>query len=214
MWTLANMRHAKSQKQSGFTILELMIATMVFSVILLVVSAGILSFTKQYIKGITSSNTQAVARAVMSDIVQNIQFSGGIIRADTSLTPKQQCVGNVVYYYKIGQQVAPNQHALVKDTGACAPTGIGSFVSLGPSQHEMLGQGMRLAEFTVDSNADAGAKVTLTVVSGADDVLIDNSGKTASDVGFVWSDVHCKSGAGSQFCDVSRLTTFVQARVL
>lgn len=214
MRILASHRKHQPPEQVGFTILELMIATMVFSVILLVVAAGILSFTKQYIKGITKSNTQAVARSVMADVVQNIQFSGGTV-ATNNLTPIQTCIGNVVYYYEYGQQVTATQHGLVKDgSGGCAAAGMASFSSLSSSQYEMLGKGMRLAEFSVDTSSDQGAAVTVNVVSGDDDVLIDNSGKTAADAGFDWTDnVHCKSGAGSQFCAVSRLTTFVQARI-
>jgi prepilin-type N-terminal cleavage/methylation domain-containing protein len=214
MWTSAKTHDPKRQKQAGFTILELMIATMVFSVILLVVSAGILSFTKQYVKGITTSNTQAVARAVMADVVQNIQFSGSSPQPpNTTVSPTQQCIGNVVYYYELGQQVTPTQHSLVKDIGSCAVGGIGNFVSLSPTQHEMLAPGMRIAEFSVVPVGENGANVTITVTSGDEDLFIDSSGRTSTDPAFDWSSVHCRTGSGSQFCGISHLATFVQARI-
>jgi prepilin-type N-terminal cleavage/methylation domain-containing protein len=209
--------------QSGFTILELMIATMVFSVILLVVAAGILSFTKQYIKGITSSNTQTVARAVMADVVQNIQFSSGTVRHNALLNPEQYCVGNVAYYVVKGQKVTVTQHGLVQEVGSCSATGItlGPLGTLSSTQHEMLSQNMRIAEFSIDqpNSSSTSATVTVTVVSGDYDMFTDKNGTVltseaaAPSASFDWGSVHCRSGAGSQFCGVSRLTTFVQGRI-
>lgn len=198
--------------QGGFTILELMIATVAFSIILLVVAAGIMSFTNQYIKGITSSNTQTVARAIMSDVVQGVQFSNGQINTDISLSPVQTCIGNEAYYYIFGQQVTSGQHGLVKDTGSCNAAGI-NFASLTATQHEMLNRNMRIAEFSVDQVGSNSANITVTVVSGGDDLFTDKNGTSLPNATFDWTSVHCKSGASTQFCGVSRLTTFVQGRV-
>jgi prepilin-type N-terminal cleavage/methylation domain-containing protein len=63
---------------SGFTILELMIASAVFAVVLLVVAIGAISLTNSYYKGITSSDVQSVARAIMSEVSQSIQFSANL----------------------------------------------------------------------------------------------------------------------------------------
>ena len=58
-------RHDRTQSsQSGFTIVELMIATLVFAMVLLVITVGVMSFTRAYYRGINQSNTQRVARAV------------------------------------------------------------------------------------------------------------------------------------------------------
>lgn len=215
MQTSASVSNRRRTEQQGFTILELMIATMVFSVILLVVAAGILSFTKQYVKGITTSKTQTVARAVMADVVQNIQFSGGQIGAPNTISGlSQQCIGNIAYYYQIGQQVDPTHHGLIKDIGSCNPDGLHAGPLDPATQHEMLGRGMRLAEFSIQPAATTGATVTISVVSGDNDLFIDGSGKNGTDAGFSWSnDVRCRAGAGSQFCGISRLTTFVQTRI-
>lgn len=219
MRTSTSLPIQERQKQFGFTILELMVATMVFSIILLVVAAGILSFTNQYIKGITSSNTQAVARAVMSDVVQTVQFSSGQLSpANVTLTPTQTCVGSVAYYYTKGQKVTNGQHGLVKDVGFCDPAGA-NFSSLTATQHEMLNQNMRVAEFSIDQLSSNTVKVTVSVVSGDYDMLTDKNGALLTSevmppsAPFDWTTVHCKPGAGSQFCGVSRLTTFVQGRI-
>jgi len=66
-------------KQQGFTIIELMISTVIFSVVLLMCMAGILQITRLYYRGVTQSNTQEVARAITNDISEAIQFSGSNI---------------------------------------------------------------------------------------------------------------------------------------
>ncbi len=221
MRILAKMRAAESRSQSGFTILELMIATSVFSIILLVVAAGIISFTKQYVKGITTSNTQAVARSVMADVVQNVQFSGGSISGDTTVNPAQVCIGNTAYYYVRGQQVTGTQHGLVKDNSPCSSDGIDLSHLTPATQHELLNQHMRLAEFSFSQpdSSSTNAQITISVVSGEYDMLTDKNGNSlhsesgAPSDSFDWPSVRCKAGAGSQFCAVSRLTTFVQGRI-
>ncbi len=63
------------KNQNGFTIIELLIATVVFSVILLVVTAAIIQVGRMYYKGYISSRTQQASRAVIDDISRSIQFS-------------------------------------------------------------------------------------------------------------------------------------------
>jgi len=52
--------------QSGFTLVELMIATMVFSVILLVITYGVVRFTNSYYKGLNSSTTNSAGTRASS----------------------------------------------------------------------------------------------------------------------------------------------------
>src|SRR4051812_3835737 len=61
----------------GFTMVELMIAISVFSLVLVLITTGILRFTRQYYKGVISSKTQDAARAVVDDVTRAIQFNGG-----------------------------------------------------------------------------------------------------------------------------------------
>lgn len=60
--------------EKGFTLLELMIATTIFSVILLLLTFGLLNIGKNYFKGKNSARTQEVARRVMDDISQAIRY--------------------------------------------------------------------------------------------------------------------------------------------
>lgn len=105
----------KKPNQAGFTILELVIATSVFGVMLLLATTGMLEIGRAYYKGITTSKTQAIARDIENDISNSIQNGGG---ADTSQeTPsaqykvksgfdlKAECVGDTRYSYAIDAKV-------------------------------------------------------------------------------------------------------------
>lgn len=63
--------------ESGFTLTELMIATTIFSTILLLITLGLLSIGKNYYKGRNTARTQDVARRVIDEITQAIQYGEG-----------------------------------------------------------------------------------------------------------------------------------------
>ena len=60
--------------EKGFTLLELMIATTIFSTILLLLTFGLLNIGKGYYKGKNTVRTQEVARRVMDEITQAIRY--------------------------------------------------------------------------------------------------------------------------------------------
>lgn len=83
--------------QEGFTVVELMIATLVFSVILTVITMGVLSFRNRYYKAVNASTTQNTTRTVIdTDKVRLIQFgSAQVVPTDPSKTYfrcRWQCV--------------------------------------------------------------------------------------------------------------------------
>lgn len=57
---------------AGFTIVELMIATVVFSVILILITTGIIQIGKAYYKGIIGSRTQETARKITDEVGRSI----------------------------------------------------------------------------------------------------------------------------------------------
>jgi len=97
--------------QKGFTILELIIATTVFSAILLVASAALIQIGRLYYKGVINSKTQGVARSAIDNITRSIQFSNGSISSATFPTKtyiKAYCFGNTRFTYVLGAQVNSN----------------------------------------------------------------------------------------------------------
>lgn len=117
---MKNTRINHKHIQSGFTIVELMIATVIFSLTLLLITLGLLRVTRTYYKGVTSDRTQQTTRAIMDEISQAIQFSGGTIVAtpgpdnnpdndpDAPLqndTPYNFCINGVRYSFVLNRKL-------------------------------------------------------------------------------------------------------------
>jgi prepilin-type N-terminal cleavage/methylation domain-containing protein len=196
----------KRLNDRGFTIIELLIATVVFSVVLLVVTTGIVQFGRVYYKGVIQARTQERARAIVEDIAQNIQFSGaGVVSG-----PNTYCVGNRVYTYALAQQMDANHHVLVgqsgKGCGAYTPMNqipLPAFSST-DNATELAGQSMMLLKLTVTPvNADlATVSVRLAYVASPTDLT--NTGPTGTCQGL---------RVGGQYCAVAELTTTVDRRL-
>src|SRR5690349_14114335 len=84
-------QHTEHRGQKGFTIVELMVATLVFSVVLLVVTVGIMQFTRSYYRGAIQAKTQDTARTVIDNITQSLQF--GLAEPDIGVNPDDQTIG-------------------------------------------------------------------------------------------------------------------------
>ena len=235
-------RHAPALPASrrGFTIIELLIATAVFAVILLVVISGVLQFTREYYKGVISSNTQNAARSLADDVTRTIQF--GDAGAITPLHPSSSspavtgyCIGTSKRYsfapnYELSGSV---QHVLVTDSGSgCGP----GTLALNPAApgftmpsggRELLGDNMRVSKFTITQLGSTDTyDVSVRVVYGDDDLLCSPGIAPASAGGCnpsapagsqavfgTHNDLVCRINAGSQFCAVSQLDTTVEKRV-
>lgn len=215
-------KEVRLARQAGFTILELMIASTIFAVILLVVAIGVMRFGNDYYKGITSSKTQSAARSIMAELSEAIEFGKSVtVIPPTSSGVAGLCIDNVLYSYKVGQEIvdtAPNAslhqgyHGLVASTGATCSSGttptLPNASILPAGSRELLGQFMRLADLSVTGSNNV-FTIHLKVIYGDDDLLHPTvSGNTT------WSAEQCVGSAGSQFCASSDLTTTVQQRLL
>ena len=194
-----------TQSTKGFTIIELLIATVVFSVVLLVVSGAIVQFGRSYYKGVVQTRTQDVARNISQDVAQTIQFSRGA-PAKSTIAPNQfvLCIGNKRYSYVIGQQVGGLfKHGLVADTPSpCASTSFDlALTSLPVGAREYLGENMQLLKLDVIPTASGLYEVTVSVAYGANSDL--NAAKDACNPIII----------GGQFCAISTLTTTVTSRL-
>lgn len=213
-----------SQMQKGFTIVELLIATMVFSVVLLVLTAGIIQIGRVYYKGITESQTQAATRAIVNAVKQDLQFSSGaVVPGISSGGMKANCIGNRVYQYTNALYTGTST-GIVSGTlsaGSCAP-GMSLPASLTRPQ-ELLGNRMRVINFSVTTVSADFYTVVVRVASGENDLLCspsrsDCSTPTDTFSGYAASgvptDTTCKNiRTGSQYCSVSEISTLVERRV-
>jgi prepilin-type N-terminal cleavage/methylation domain-containing protein len=212
------MRRLSSQQ--GFTIIELMIATTVFSLVLLLCATGLIQIGRAYSKGITTSKTQSTARGVIDEISRAIQFSGGTIATTPSSrtdgAPYVFCIGDKRYTVVADRQLkdAPQDTSQLKnvlvsdDLPGCSasspPLAItdSSFnIANVSGAKELLAQNMRIARLEINAKPGNLYEIILRVVYGDDDLL-----DTAHD--------NCSGArAGTQFCAVSELSTTVQKRL-
>lgn len=201
--------------QSGFTIIELMMSTVVFSMVLLLLTNGVISFTKSYYKGVTEANTQHVARMITEDITQSIQLNSvNLITANPSNGWQGFCFGNEAYVFKLHYQLvdgSPNaglhqtKQALLKGNAPAGCLGVtaDSLVTTVTNKEELLSPSMRLADLSVTPLTNGLYSLVVNVVYGDDDLLSDWQANAPS----------CNSQAGSQFCAISGLSTVVQKRI-
>lgn len=213
---------------SGFTLVELLIATSIFSVILLVVTYGILNIGKTYYKGVNSSNTQSVARAISDEIGQSIQFSGADVKASVGGSPGFFCIGDKKYSYVLNKQVGTDagqvEHALiVHNEPLCSDAAMvssldsnGSLVDASLTDYkDLVTKPMRLADISVLPTAYAAAnyEVHVLIVSGDSDLVEDAEGDLSNSVNFDPKMSRCRAGVGNQYCAVSDLYTVVNKRL-
>ena len=225
-----------NKKDKGFTIIELVFATAVFSTILLVCLAALIQIGKMYYKGVTTTQTQEAARAIMDDISQSIQFSGSGMKIPTYVAASSDvpasesslgffCVGNTRYTYAIDRMVEStnNQpqkqqlHGLWADEpGVCAASstvGPADLLSAQPSNasykgRELLGEHMRLTKISLNPVDSAGSVwvVKLQVAYGDEDLLVVDPTDTSRKL--------CKYGqSGTEFCATSEISSVIKRRI-
>jgi prepilin-type N-terminal cleavage/methylation domain-containing protein len=223
-----------SKQQGGFTIIELMIATMVFAVILLGATTALFQLEKMYYRGIITARAQTTSRTVMASISQQLQFSQNVFtRAPkvTSYADKLEvqgfCIGTTRYSYVINGQVeegagyeAANHqiaHGLWRDTisptAACVPLDLTRAnpeqtpayqASPGSAGSELLQQNMRLGVLDVNCPDDGSLCKIDLNIIYGDDDLL------APDA---VNPVGCRSTFGDQWCATSHLSTHVFKRL-
>lgn len=222
-------------QQQGFTIIELLVATAVFSVILLMASYALLQIGRTYFKGLTSTQTQEVARSIADDLSQAIKYSGSsepITQITTPLPESRICIENRRYSYRPGYQLVDGtpdpslrqtKYAFYQDdtTSGCPSQDLS--LATQPSGRELLGRNMRVANLKVTKNTTNLYEITVRVISGDDDLLcspsvsvaaVNDCDNPATSTSLGNNDLRCKnSRAGTQFCAVSELNTFIEKRV-
>jgi type II secretory pathway pseudopilin PulG len=204
--------------EAGFTIIELLVSTLVFSVVMLLIAVGVMQFNHAYYGGITQTNTQDTARSILEQVSQGIQFSGDQVTSPIASAGSEQgfCIGNDRYSFRLGWQlvdsgpiVAQHQmtHVLIKDSpGLCGGMSAQNFNNpLAAGSTELLSPHMRLSKLSVSQVPGTTNlyNIDVRVVYGDDDLLTNPTASNAA----------CKLVSGAQFCAISELSTVVQKRL-
>lgn len=144
--TPVSPKEKDSKLSAGFTIIELMIATIVFSLVLLVCLASFMQISRLFYKGVNMSRTQEVARTVLENISDDLRFAR--TAPNQPLNANYFCIGSHRYKFNLARQLngTPDfstNYGLVRETvsnGCPNPTVAGS----GTNPEELLSTGMQL----------------------------------------------------------------------
>jgi prepilin-type N-terminal cleavage/methylation domain-containing protein len=210
--------------QKGFTIVELMIAASVFSVIMLMATMGVLQVSHTYYKGVTEMDTQSTAREIIDTISQAIQFGGTVEATGVSVPGANAafCVGDQQFNYRLGWQVVddttfdpvvhetPHGLYVKKSATNCAnaaPLNLSLAVPspVAAGDRELLAPRMRLSALEVVPLANDLYSVHVRVAYGDDDLLSNPTLSSAQ--------CRLNISAGMEFCAVSDLSTVVKKRI-
>lgn len=203
-------------RQKGFTLVELLLATAMFSFILLFVTAAFVQVSRAYNKGILVKRTQETARAVVQELTRTIgtatsgNGTDAVIEYDDNGALKRLCVGNIRYGWNEGYRTdnaVPNREdlsngddfALVRSNGECTSP----FVE--DDSVELIDQRLTLQD--IDINQDSTGTIFNLCV-----IISSNSLGGELVPGNCASPPQCNVVNGDTYCDIARLETTVTLR--
>jgi prepilin-type N-terminal cleavage/methylation domain-containing protein len=224
------MMRQNTRRQQGFTIIELLVATSVLSVILLLVTAMMISIGNLFYKGVNQSHTQQSVRDITDQISQNLELTGSDRQHfQVAGDPVQAyCVGNTRYSYILGTKIGNHrptisnpiyQHVLWQDTTAdssCSAHADLTLVTPSAGGQELIAPNSRLINLQITGNGPY--EVEVFEAYGDDDLLCDSSSTCSGATGMAYPDytndnVTCAGHVGDQFCATARLNTTVGKRL-
>lgn len=220
------------ETEQGFTIVELMIATIVFSMVLLVCSFAIMHVGRMYYKGVIMSRTQDVSRKVVDDVVEAIQYGGindklpgGPINLGDGpgFEARSYCIGNARYSFtnerSLGDKDYQSKHVLWRDyvvpNTACNVVDISNEPADETGSNlindkELLSSNMRLPKFNITRDNITGIWTVEVTVSYGE---LEDFEPADPDNGIEEYSVCKGTNAGGQFCAVSTYSTTVKSRL-
>ncbi len=205
--------------QNGFTIIELLIASVAFSLIIILVTVLIIQVSNVYYRGIVISNTQNAARNITLDIEKAIQFSSNLpsgLTYQSSSNINWYCIGSQLFAYsQYGQFSAStplsfNNIGLAYNLASVCPSnnaGLTKYIN-GSSNvdsngayQQLLGDGMSVQYLKVSQVSDQNLyHIQLGVAYGKQDLLNPLNSN---------NQVFCKTEIGDQFCATSNVSVYV-----
>ncbi len=216
------------KNQIGFTIIELLIASTVFSFVVLGASMVIIQISRLYYKGMVISNTHALASNLLDTVTRSIQYESTTVNSpnspgsiDIDGVPKEVkvvCIGDIRYTFvdgvKQGSGSKDIKHTMWRDkitnSNQCnvsLPALNDPYLSGDQNSYDVLAENMRVVDFLVDpiyfGSVPTGLyKVDLKIIYGDDDLIDLGAGG------------NCKGQvAGSQWCSVVDYSTVVFKRI-
>jgi prepilin-type N-terminal cleavage/methylation domain-containing protein len=214
------------KKQSGFTIIELLVATTIFSIVLMVILASFLQIGRMYYKGISVNNTQEAARSIIENLTNDIRLSSGYQDGGIYAGAHYFCLGLHRYIYNINH--IPITSTDITNPTPTVPKGVvvstigGSCqspaVSAGSKPQQLLGPDMQLNDMSVTPMAGMYRIHVHIIFYGSDKTVFNstaNPDDTAADHAAAINDPDARCSGNllsTQFCAVADLNTTVATR--
>jgi prepilin-type N-terminal cleavage/methylation domain-containing protein len=212
-------KHNYKAGSKGFTIIELLIATVVFSIVLVVVLAAFVQTSRLFYKGVNMDNTQEDTRNVTQDIADDLKFAGGpptfpatapipyTANYSTSPTLQYFCVGLHRYDFQIGHQLGtgppPADYGIRRVTvgsAFCPPPA----KDAGTNKDELLDPGMQLNAIGINCTNGRCLINVHVVFFGGDHNLFSTNISSFSSTPWLAPDAQCTGSLqDSQFCAVA-----------
>jgi prepilin-type N-terminal cleavage/methylation domain-containing protein len=182
------MRRVKLS-QTGFTIIELMIATIIFAVVLMVIIASFMQVGRMFYKGVSLANTNEAARTLVDDISNDLKLNKQPVGISTAGTKKYFCAGHHRYTFVLaggsGSKVSSDdidldylrnpfnmRAGIVQDdtNGGCSPP-----ASSDSPGRQILGPDMQLNDLDFTPGFNGVFIHTHIVFYGVDDTVFDTN---------------------------------------
>lgn len=207
--------YGSKRNQQGFTIIELLIATTVLSVILLLVTVIMTNISNLYYKGVNQSRLQDDVRNVTAEISQHLELNDQAITSASStysgVLMQAYCIGDTRYSYvtniQIGTGTGQIQHVLWRDTysGGCTPVNLSlanpeNGPNVGTDGTELIAPNSRLTVLSISVTSPF--TVSIGMAYGVTSVMNLNGINTT-----------CKDGGGDDFCATASLNTTIVQRI-
>lgn len=216
MMKKSNAGHA----QKGFTIIELMIAISVFSIVLLICMSAIIYIARQYYKGVTITKTQDVSRNISASLGDAVKLNGGEVKDPIANVGgwEAKCIGSRKYSYKLNTILTKNPATAMQsdqvfiesiDPG-CSDSSPSSGSPSNPPR-ELLGENMRLVALSIAPISPTVVdllNIKFTIAYGGNGTPADDA-EVFNFAGLPLIIDSCKTGAASHFCSVVKETKSV-----
>jgi len=226
--------------EQGVTIIELMIATTIFAVILVIIMSAYMFVTKDYSKAYVEAQTQNATRSIAQQISQYIELSAGLVTSNDPLNgafpllaaadgTQGLCVGGYRYSVLFNTEIGngTNDALVVDNLPNCNPLNTSAqAIKAGPltsTSKELLSKGMRVGQFSVTALPNSSTPgSTVPAVPGRYSIKVevaygDDTSQSGplhvSGAGYNYSYSCDTISQGGSFCAVSSLNTFAQARL-
>lgn len=207
----------KKLTNKGYTIIELLIASLVFTTILLLCLEGITRLGKLYVKNISTSRTNQFIKSLSDEVTNQIKFGASkpeIISTNTD-NSYRFCISNKAYKIVFNTR---NDSVLRKVSNGCSSIEFSDSNFFVTNSENLGPPGMRVLDFSINQ-PDPGNSLwfmNIKVALGDNDLLIDSDGNELNDTTPYekYKEARCRSGiSGGEFCSVLGISSSAMRRL-